>query len=46
MIMMNEGRIILDIKGEEKKNLTVRDLMDEFVKASGEELTNDRALLS
>ena len=46
LIMMNEGRIILDIKGEEKKNLTVRDLMDEFVKASGEELTNDRALLS
>ena len=46
LIMMNEGKIILDIKGEEKKNLTVRDLMDEFVKASGEELTNDRALLS
>ncbi|MBR5668852.1 MAG: ABC transporter ATP-binding protein, partial [Spirochaetales bacterium] len=46
LIMMNEGRIILDIKGEDKKNLTVRDLMDEFVKASGEELTNDRALLS
>ena len=46
LIMMNEGRIILDIKGEEKQKLTVRDLMDEFVKASGEELTNDRALLS
>ena len=46
LIMMNEGRIILDIKGEEKQRLTVRNLMDEFVKASGEELTNDRALLS
>ena len=46
LIMMNEGRIILDIKGEEKQRLTVRDLMDEFAKASGEELTNDRALLS
>ena len=46
LIMMNEGHIILDIKGEEKQRLTVRDLMDEFVKASGEELTNDRALLS
>ena len=46
LIMMNEGHIILDIKGEEKQKLTVRDLMDEFAKASGEELTNDRALLS
>ncbi len=46
LIMMNEGRIILDIKGEEKKNLTVQALMDQFVRASGEELSNDRALLS
>ena len=46
LIMMNEGRIILDIKGAEKQKLTVRDLMDEFAKASGEELTSDRALLS
>lgn len=46
LIMMNEGRIILDIKGEEKQNLTVQALMDQFVKASGEELSNDRALLS
>ncbi|MBR6086008.1 MAG: ATP-binding cassette domain-containing protein [Spirochaetales bacterium] len=46
LIMMNEGHIILDIKGEEKQRLTVRDLMDEFAKASGEELTSDRALLS
>ncbi|MBP5552885.1 MAG: ABC transporter ATP-binding protein [Spirochaetales bacterium] len=46
LIMMNEGKIILDIKGEEKAKLTVRDLMDEFAKASGEELSSDRALLS
>ena len=46
LIMMNEGKIILDIKGDEKKNLTVQALMDQFVKASGEELANDRALLS
>ena len=46
LIMMNEGRIILDIKGDEKKNLTVQALMDQFVKASGEELSNDRDLLS
>ena len=35
LIMMNEGRIILDIKGEEKQKLTVQALMDQFVKASG-----------
>ena len=46
LIMMNEGKIILDIKGDEKKNLTVQALMDQFVKASGEELASDRALLS
>ena len=46
LIMMNEGKIILDIKGEEKKNLTVQALMDQFVNASGEELASDRALLS
>ena len=46
LIMMNEGRIILDIKGDAKKNLTVKDLMEEFSKASGEELATDRTLLS
>ena len=45
LIMMNAGHIILDIKGEEKQKLTVTDLMEQFVKASGEELS-DRALLS
>ena len=46
LIMMDEGKIILDIKGEEKKNLTVKALMDEFARVSGEELANDKALLS
>ena len=46
LIMMNEGKIILDISGEEKKNLTVKALMDEFARASGEEITSDKALLS
>lgn len=46
LIMMHEGKIILDIKGEEKKNLTVEVLMEQFAKASGDEFTNDRALLS
>jgi len=46
LIMMNDGKIILDIRGEEKKNLTVKALMDEFARASGEEITSDKALLS
>ena len=46
LIMMMEGRIILDIQGEEKKQLTVRNLLDQFEKASGQEFSNDSALLS
>ena len=46
LIMMNAGRIILDIKGEEKKKLTVEALLNAFSKASGAEFVNDRALLS
>ncbi len=46
LIMMNNGQIILDIKDEEKKKLTVDDLLQKFALASGEEFTNDRALLS
>ena len=46
LIMMNDGKIILDIAGEEKQRLTVENLMAAFFKASGEEFVNDRALLS
>ena len=46
LIMMNAGRIIIDIKGEEKKKLTVEALLNAFSKASGAEFVNDRALLS
>lgn len=46
IIMMNAGKIVLDIKGEEKKKLTVESLLAEFTKASGAEFSNDRALLS
>ena len=46
LIMMMEGKIILDIQGEEKKKLTVRNLLDQFEKASGQEFSNDSALLS
>ena len=45
LIMMSEGKIILDISGEEKKKLTVKDLLDQFEKVSGEEFSNDQALL-
>ncbi|MDO4519510.1 MAG: ABC transporter ATP-binding protein [Eubacteriales bacterium] len=45
LIMMMNGKIILDIKGEEKKKLTVRDLLDQFEIASGEQFTNDSAIL-
>ena len=46
LIMMSDGKIILDISGEEKKNLTVEHLLEMFEKASGSKLENDRMLLS
>ena len=46
LIMLHEGHIILDIAGEEKKNLTVPDLLEQFTKASGDVFANDRAILS
>lgn len=46
LIMMNEGRIILDISGEEKKKLTVESLLAKFSQLSGSQFANDRALLS
>ena len=45
LIMMHEGRVILDIKGEQKKHLTVEMLLEQFARASGDEFVNDRALL-
>ena len=42
----DEGELILDISGEEKKRLTVEMLMDAFAKASGAAFANDRILLS
>lgn len=46
LIMMNEGKIILDISGEEKKKLTVEHLLEKFEQVSGSKLENDRMLLS
>lgn len=45
LIMMNAGRIVLDIKGEEKKRLTVEDLLHQFERVSGQEFASDKALL-
>jgi len=45
LIMMMEGTIILDIRGEEKKRLTVKDLLAKFEEVSGEEFANDKAIL-
>ncbi len=46
LIMMNDGHIIFDVSGEEKKKLTVEELVEKFSTASGTEFANDRALLS
>ena len=46
LIMMHEGRIIYDVSGEEKKKLTVEELVKKFSQTSGEEFSNDRALLN
>ncbi len=46
LIMMNEGRVILNISGEEKKNLSIEDLLHKFEEVSGTEFTNDTEILS
>ena len=45
-IMMHVGKVILNIAGEDKKKLTVGDLLHQFEKVSGEEFASDKALLS
>ena len=45
LIMMMDGNIILDIRGEEKKKLTVEDLLRKFEEVSGEQFASDKALL-
>ena len=45
LIMMNGGKIALDISGEEKQSMTVKDLIAKFTQASGEEFSGDQALL-
>ncbi|WP_206811270.1 ABC transporter ATP-binding protein [Paradesulfitobacterium ferrireducens] len=45
-IMMHEGRIILDIKGNERSNMTIARLLEMFEKASGTHINNDRMILA
>jgi putative ABC transport system ATP-binding protein len=46
LIMMHNGNILVDVSGDKKKTLTVRDLLDMFEKAAGDELNSDSLLLS
>ena len=46
LIMMHEGRIVVDVEGEEKAMLTVEKLLSLFYRASGREFSSDRAILS
>ncbi len=46
LIMMDAGHVVLDISGEDKKKLTVNDLLTLFSKASGTEANDDKLLLS
>lgn len=45
LVMMHEGHIIYDVSGEEKKKLTVADLLHKFEEVSGGEFANDRMIL-
>lgn len=44
--LMADGKIVLDVKGEERKGLTVDDLLEKFKAGTGKALDNDRMLLS
>ena len=46
LIMMNAGKIIFDASGEEKKRLTVQDLLVKFEEAGGEDALSDRMILA
>ena len=46
LIMMHEGQIVIDVKGEEKKKLTIEQLLQMFEESSGSKFTNDKVMLS
>ncbi len=45
LIMLNAGKIVVDVRGEEKQKLTVKALMDLFSAASGVDEADDKLLL-
>ena len=46
LVMMYDGRIVVDVSGEEKKHLTVEQLLNLFSQASGSDEADDKLLLS
>lgn len=46
LIMMHDGKIVYDVKGEEKKELTTADLLEKFKSTSGGQFANDRIILA
>ena len=46
LVMMYDGRIVVDVSGEEKKNLTVEQLLNLFSQASGSDEVDDKLVLS
>ena len=45
-LMMDAGRVVFDVKGEERSRMTVDDLLEKFRENAGKALDNDRILLS
>ena len=45
LIMMYDGRVVVDVSGEEKKHLTVEQLLNLFSQASGSDVVNDKLIL-
>lgn len=45
LIMMDAGQIIFDVSGEEKRNLTIKQLLDEFQRIRGKQLVSDQTVL-
>ena len=46
LIMMYDGRVVVDVSGEEKKKLTVEQLLNLFSQASGSNEVDDKLVLS
>ena len=46
LIMMHEGNVVVDVSGEEKKKLTIEQLLSLFEKGSGSAFVSDKQMLS